>query len=644
MSRIVAILFVGFVAAVACGFNWGGDPCQQANKLLQDARLQKDEVKQKKYEDKIIQLCPDGAAAKFVLGVRMEQAGRGAEAITDYRASVAKGDAPAEAHGNLGLLLLSRGLDDEASVELTRGLLGRPDPAYHKGLAVILAASKVYPLALFHYQEAAKGYPLDPQIQGGLAECFDKVGKPEKAEAHYRKALQLDPGSIPTQLSLARFYTNRNRLAEAIALLKKASGEYPKEKEIHRLLAEAYREKGDTAQAREQYRLAGMDVSIDPQDFLRKGDEYLAAKSYEKAATAYRVALKGKPGWTEALQKLGEAELEAGHNDAALDAYRQALAADPKDADALYNVAVLYERKGLFDDSIKAYQQALQQDPGNGDVLRRLADIYSLRGNFAEAIAQYQELLRQRGENPLLHLKLSKLYEKSRDYKRAVAEYQRALQLDPENLEAHKELATLYWKRRGYDAAIAQYKEVLRLSKTDADARRGLTALYVKKKRYAELLTLLNEGIELQPNDANGHYKLGLVYEFNKDYPAAIAEYGRTTALQPDNAKGLNALGRLYLKMGRLDEAKQTLEASKKADPTFAEPQLLLANMKADLATQEETQHEEVVSPKRVRHHGKVSSASRDSRRREKVHGSKPSHHNRSHHKGKGRKHKKKAE
>ena len=46
------------------------------------------------------------------------------------------------ANGNLGLLYAQKGMNDEASVELARGLSSRPNPKYHKALARILAERK----------------------------------------------------------------------------------------------------------------------------------------------------------------------------------------------------------------------------------------------------------------------------------------------------------------------------------------------------------------------------------------------------------------------------------------------------------------------------------------------------------------------
>jgi hypothetical protein len=50
--------------------------------------------------------------------------------------------------------------------------------------------------------------------------------------------------------------------------------------------------------------------------------------------------------------------------------------------------------------------------------------------------------------------------------------------------------------------------------------------------------------------------------------------------VKADHARSLNALGRLYMKTGRINEAKEMLEAAKKSDPTLEETAVLLNNIR----------------------------------------------------------------
>lgn len=128
--------------------------------------------------------------------------------------------------------------------------------------------------------------------------------------------------------------------------------------------------------------------------------------------------------------------------------------------------------------------------------------------------------------------------------------------------------------------AILHYKKALLINKNDNEARTSLISIYTKSKQYDDISMLLKEAVELSPDDPVNHYKLGLIYDFKKEYDNAVASYKKAIELKPDNARALNALGRLYMKTGRLSEAKETLEAAKKADPTMEETSVLLNNLR----------------------------------------------------------------
>jgi tetratricopeptide (TPR) repeat protein len=155
---------------VTCGFNWGfgsTDECAKAKMLMLSLAALSSENRTKQ-EDRILGLCPSGAAGHFVLGLRHERQGEMDDAIVEYRAAVESDETVAEAHGNLGLLLLKKGARDEAAVELSKGLMGKDDTRYHLGLAELLKEGKMYSLALYHYLEALKAFPQEIQSMRGL--------------------------------------------------------------------------------------------------------------------------------------------------------------------------------------------------------------------------------------------------------------------------------------------------------------------------------------------------------------------------------------------------------------------------------------------------------------------------------------------
>ena len=351
------------------------------------------------------------------------------------------------------------------------------------------------------------------------------------------------------------------------------------------LVAELSGTKGATAQSGMGYRPGGAEREIAPEEYIREGDEYLLSRKYGKAIEKYEDALKRRPKWLRAMARLGDAHMAAGHDEEAISVFQKVVSLDAGNSGIRYSLGVLLERKGALDKAVAEYLETLRLDPGNGDARRRLADIYTLRGKYRLAIEEYKKLIALRSGNPLLHFKLARVYEKNRDYQEAIDSYRTAIRLYPANVETRKELATLYSRRGMAAEAIGQYREVLKLKKDDSTARNALTALYVKLRKYDELFALMKEGADLFPKDPTSHYKLGIMYDFRKEYDSAVSEFQTAIALKGDYAKALNALGKSYMKTGRLDKAREALEAAKKADPNFFEPRELLTSFNDDAAS-----------------------------------------------------------
>lgn len=588
----IAALFV--VTVFCCGFSWGlgkSEPCEEARTALDTLSNVTDPVKRVKLEDSVLKSCPNGAAGLFIKALRAEMVSKHDAAIPLYREVLAKDNTIAEAHGNLGLLLLDRGHEEEASVELAKGLMGRSDPRYHRAIARIMSEGSLPALALFHYGEALKTYSDDVEIHAGRAEAYVRLGQFDKAEKEYLRLKVLKPKEVKFNQGLADVYRRSGQLDRAIDELQVCVRDNSSDKEGHRLLAELLMEKGEREAARKEFLLAGIDVTINPEDFARKGDEYMKSREYGQAIGSYQTALKGRQDWPETQYKLGKAQMSAGRDDDAMATFTALVKTGFRDGAVFYDLGLLQERSGQLDEAISAYRLALSHDPANVNAHRRLAEIFTWRGSFTEAAAQYRELIRLREDNPLYHLNLGRVYDRMKDLKNAVNEYESAVRLDPDNIEGHRELARIFTRGAQPAKAEYQYKEVLRLNSDDEAARNALITLYVKQRRYDDLTTFVKDWLDKAPDDPQRHYRLGIVYELKKEYDLAVIEYTKSIELQPDNARMLLALGRTYLKTGRLSESREMLEASKKADPTLAEPQLLLSSIKFNPQTLKKNVH-----------------------------------------------------
>lgn len=571
-----ALLLTGF------SFGKGSDACQKALELADALDRVQDDVQIRQAEAKIIAQCPDGGAAHFVSALQLERVGNVDGAIAEYKKALKQEPSFGRASGNLGLLYAQKGMNDEASVSLTRGLATVQNPHYHKAMARIFAERKVYPLATYHYNEAAKELSGDASIFAGLAEIYTATGQHDKALEEYRRAVIADPSFEKAYIASAQILLKRNNPDQALEQLKKAEAVNPQNRETHQLLAGIYEKKGDSRLADYHNLLSGKTKaeSVAPPRSSEPPRQTSVTPADNNEIAALKAAVKERPRDVLSYEKLGHLYRAAGKDAEAIEAYREAAHLNSASSDVYLQLGMLYEKKSQIDEAVVAYKRAIKVDPGNAEAHLKLGDIRFSRGLFSEAVEHYSQFLKLKPDSPDIHLKLARIFAKNKENALAISSYSSVLSYSPNDIDANREIAALYKARGDNDKAVGHYRKVLDLRKDDAETRAALVAIYVKNKQYDEITLLLKEAVELGPDDPNNHYKLGLIYDFKKDYDNAVASYKKAIEIKPDHARSLNALGRLYMKSGQLDEAKIVLEAARKADPTMEETSILLSNIR----------------------------------------------------------------
>ncbi len=580
--RIVALLSV----ALGCltGFTWGfGDACKDAVEASQKIPFISDEAKRTSEEEDILRACPEGAAAQFIEGLKAERQGHVDVAIAAYRRALQIEPQFSVAQGNLGLLYLARGRQDEGVVELTRAVAGQPVPAFHTALARIMAEKRLFSLAHYHYSQASLRAPSDPEIMTGEGDVYAAQGQTSRAIDEYKRALFVNPQYEAAAIGLARVYLQQSQPEAGLAVLAALPVSVPATTARHLVLADLFDRAGDTAKAAEARARGGKKPEPPPAPKVApcaKADQLAADGKIEKAIDAYRAALRQQPDSLEGHEKLGNLYYGLKRYDDALKSYQKATLLGTKNADVYYNLGQIHEKRNNLDEAVVSYKQAIERYPAFADARLRLADIRIQRGNPQDAIEQLTAYLKVRPDDAEVHVRLARLYGKQKSFNQAEQSYLQVLRLKPDHGDVHREIAGIYRTKGVYDKALSHYKKALAAQPADTESRNAIIAIYVKDKKYDDLMDLLKEAVRTAPEDPNNHYKLGLIYDFKKDHDNAIESYKKAIEVKADHAKALHSLGRVYMKTGRLAEAREALEAAKKADPNMEEASVLLNNIR----------------------------------------------------------------
>jgi tetratricopeptide (TPR) repeat protein len=294
-----------------------------------------------------------------------------------------------------------------------------------------------------------------------MAGSYEESGETEKAEAQYRRVLDIQPSNRAAIMGLGSLFERAGEKEKAMRHMKGAVERFPDDTDILFRHAEICNAAGDDAAAKESlYRI----VEIDPGNlkprrllgemYLKEGaqdkawveylpviDRIIAAEKYEEAVsllkpfksaepleTGRRLVslyrqLGETPLVTSELAELGDALRERGMDDDALACYRDALLLSPDDDLLKERVAELAKKPEAAEEAGK--EAVTVRIPGGektADEILTEADIFARYGLMPEALRLLESLKVREPHNIDVHAKLKSIHIELSDKESAVTE------------------------------------------------------------------------------------------------------------------------------------------------------------------------------------------------------------------------------
>lgn len=188
---------------------------------------------------------------------------------------------------------------------------------------------------------------IDALVARGQAAI--EAGKLSEAEAAFREAVDLDPGSADAQFGLGNVHLRQGQLAAAETAYRAAVNKNPDMVPAH----------------------------------LNLGVVYYQMEQLNKAEEEFSTALRLAPNDAQALYLLAAVRIQGRQYVEAEKLLNQAKLAQPDLAEVYYGLGAVYKRQGKKAEAIAAFEKFLSlgtaQDPNAEDVAR--AELESLKGD-----------------------------------------------------------------------------------------------------------------------------------------------------------------------------------------------------------------------------------------------------------------------
>jgi len=345
---------------------------------------------------KVIADQPEFAYAHFQLAYVYTALKKTDEARAEYARTIALDPKMSEAYLNLGMLLLDKQENAAAVAPLRKAvelLPAQSRPRYL--LAVALDRSGNRAGAAESFEALLHLDPNDITAINYLGWAALRDGKPEEAEARFRRALEVQPNGPEA----------RSGLAHSLDAQKKpeATG--------------AYRDY----------------LELMPNDFeARDRLIHLLVEQKENAAALAELDRldAGKQPTLESLKLRADVEIAGERWDDSITTIQQALALAPNDAHLHGGLGRILLQKRDFAEAEKELRIALRLDGKNLAYWKDLSSTFFLGGNYPAALATYDEIARMEQPGAGVWFFRAICYDKLNQPKLALEAYQKFLELD----------------------------------------------------------------------------------------------------------------------------------------------------------------------------------------------------------------------
>jgi tetratricopeptide (TPR) repeat protein len=389
-----------------------------------------------------------------------------------------------------------------------------------------------------------------------LGDAYTQTHDFAKAEAAYRKAMDLDPTEISHIRGLAQTLLSEEKYPEALTVYQKLSDMLPDDADTYLRIAQIYRELHQLDKAEEnlvkarQYAPGSLEVMYnEAMIYESQGRFEDAIRVLSDAVTGVKAQSKVLPSRRRSLailyQQLGMLYRDTQNFQAAIYTFQElGHLGDEEDRRSRLMVMDTYRQARDLPKALQAGKEALAKYPDDTSIRSSLAMMLGEAQQPDEAIKLLQAGLKGGAGDRETYLNYAQIYERSHRFKEAeeAARKAESLAVQPADNElAWLILGAIFERQKQYDKAEEEFKKVI-----DVNPKNAMVLNY-----YGYMLA--DRGIRL--DEAHGLIQ-------------------RALDLEPYNGAYLDSLGWAYYKQNKLDEAELTLRKAVERethDPTIRE-------------------------------------------------------------------------
>ncbi|MEQ9546197.1 MAG: tetratricopeptide repeat protein [Marinobacter sp.] len=232
------------------------------------------------------------------------------------------------------------------------------------------------------------------------------------------------------------------------------------------------------------------------EEAIARGDAAYRRGKVDEAVFEYIRSLELDPDNADTFYKIGAINLHKEANNKAASAFRLALKKDAKHPGALEGLGLMMMKQREYDQARTMLEQAVEADSNRWQALNALGIMADLHGEFTDARNYYDRALLVAPRNVKLHNNLGYSYYLIGHWERAESQYQTALGLAPGHERTWRNLGQLYTRLERYDEAQEAFSKVM----SEADALNTMGYIRMAEEDYRQAEVFFQKAAKASPS------------------------------------------------------------------------------------------------------------------------------------------------
>jgi len=439
----------------------------------------------------------------------------------------------------------------------------------HLKLGIVYGQTKLFDRAV---DEFTKALDRDSRLKGahyslGATYMMQSGGAGyDKAEAEFRKELELDPANALVYAPLGGIFMDRHRYAQAEASLKRAIALDQQTTSIYLSLGQICMQTGRTADAESALRKA-IALSPDP-----------AKNDYEVERAHY---------WLGRLL-MGDGAAEQAHRE--LDTSRNLLYLKEQRTESRMGggafVAAPLAITHASSPAAQAAERALEKQAGSliASSYDNLGVNAANAGDYGAASSYFEQAAHWNPSLPGIDDNWGRAAFAARKYDRAVEPFNRILKLHPADQHVRAMLGLSLCMVQKYMETLQVLRPMEDKVQMNPDLAMAYAASTAMAGDYSQGVARLESLQSANPSAALVHLLLGQVYASKEEFSRSANELHIAVDIDPANNEARNALALADVALGRNEEALQLLSALVNTGSQSGDLYYRLASLQLELA------------------------------------------------------------